>query len=196
LRLMASTVSTCAPLLLGLIANPAAVAAYLLGDRLKALVASAYQPFVQGLYLMRCREGGNSMRRSLVAALCLMMAVLILTCALTAWQSDWINVHLYRSKYPDTGLLALFTLAGHISVISSLGYFLVLIPRGRTGLFIGAVSGQVVVFVASLLLLTRSNPFGGPAIAALSAEGFLLVAIGSLLLTIVQQPKPVLAGRP
>jgi O-antigen/teichoic acid export membrane protein len=188
LRLMASTVTSCAPLLLGLLASPAAVAAYLLGDRLKVLVASAYQPFVQGLYLVRCRQSSTHLDRWLIVAVCLVLSALLLSGAISAWFAPWINEVLYGAKYPQGGTLALFTIAGHLSVVSSLGYFLVLIPSGRTGQFIKAVTGQVIVFVVSLVLLTRWDAVQGPAFAILAAEGFLLLAIGTSVAFMALRP--------
>jgi O-antigen/teichoic acid export membrane protein len=171
--------------MLGLIASPAAVAAYLLGDRLKVMVAAAFQPFVQGLYLVRCRQSGQEIDRSLLVSVIVVLCAAVGSGIVLSWNAGQLNQILYGSKYPDEHSLALFVIAGHVSVVASLGYFLVLIPSGRTPVFIKMVVGQVLIFVAMLFLLSPDAPVGGPAIAILVAESFLLFAVAMSILVMV-----------
>jgi hypothetical protein len=93
-----------------------------------------------------------------------------------------VNQWLYQGRHPDLIALACFILAGHFSVLSALGYFLRLIPDGHGTAFVRSASLQALLFAGLLVSLTHLAPIRNPALAALSAEGILLVCVaGSIV---------------
>ncbi len=176
-RFFSTIVTSSAPLLLGVVASREAAAAYLIGDRTRALIGSAFQPVVQGLYLLRCRPVAywNNRRISLVAWATVGFAIL-LSIGL-AFSAETVNQLLFASRHPDPTALAMFIIAGHVSVLASLGYFLVLIPEGYASAFVRSAMGQAALFLVLILTLTSANPIRNPAISALAAELFLLFAV-------------------
>lgn len=176
-RFFSTIVTSSAPLLLGVVASREAAAAYLIGDRTRALIGSAFQPLVQGLYLLRCRPVAywNNRRISLVAWATVSIAIL-LSIGL-AFSAETVNQLLFASRHPDPAALAMFIIAGHVSVLASLGYFLVLIPEGYASSFVRSAMGQAALFLVLILALTSANPIRNPAFSALVAELFLLFAV-------------------
>jgi hypothetical protein len=176
-RFFSTIVTSSAPLLLGVVASGEAAAAYLIGDRTRTLIGAAFQPVVQGLYLLRCRPAAywNNQRIALVAWVTVGFAVL-LSIGL-AFSAETVNQLLFASRHPDPTALAMFIVAGHVSVLASLGYFLVLIPEGHASAFVRSAMGQAALFLVLILTLTTVNPIRNPAFSALAAELFLLFAV-------------------
>ena len=176
-RVFSTIVTASAPLILGALVGSAATAAYLIGDRTRALVASAYQPAVQGLYLVACRrQSGTSQRRIELAIVGLMLSVLTTGVLLFA-NADRLNDVLFGSRYPAAGSLALFALAGHVSVVTAIGYFLFLIPQGQATVFVRGAIAQGAFFLVALLVLAPHDSIYFPALTAFAAEVLLLVIV-------------------
>jgi hypothetical protein len=179
LRVFSTVVTSAAPTAVGLIAGSDAAAAYLIGDRTRALVSSGFQPFVQALYFMYCQRGRPAALRMIV--ICFTAAVVVSAVLLT-FSAGIVNQWLYQGRHPDLIALACFILAGHFSVLSALGYFLRLIPDGHGTAFVRSASLQALLFAGLLVSLTHLAPIRNPALAALSAEGILLVCVaGSIV---------------
>jgi hypothetical protein len=176
-RFFSTIVTSSAPLLLGVVASREAAAAYLIGDRTRTLIGAAFQPVVQGLYLLRCRPAAywNNQRIAVVAWVTVGFA-LLLSIGL-AFSAETINQLLFASRHPDPTALAMFIIAGHVSVLASLGYFLVLIPEGYASALVRSAMGQAALFLVLILTLTSVNPIRNPAFSALAAELFLLFAV-------------------
>lgn len=177
-RLFSTIVTSSAPLLLGVMASREAAAAYLIGDRTRALIASAFQPVVQGLYLLRCRPVAWWTRQRIALVAWATIGAVIVLSVVLGLSAGFVNRMLFASRHPDATALAMFIIAGHVSVLASLGYFLVLIPEGHAASFVRSAIGQALLFIALLLALTPANPIRNPAFAALGAELFLLLAVG------------------
>jgi O-antigen/teichoic acid export membrane protein len=180
-RLFSTVVTSSAPLLLGSLVSPTAASVYLLGDRSKALVASIFQPLVQGLYLVRCRKGRAGAASAVAAAT---MALIALVCAsgiVLGLNANRLNALLYASRHPNSQILALFVIAGHVSVLSSLGYFLYLIPNGHQRAFVRSAILQAVTFFTLLVALSRRDGLLFPAISILIAESLLLACIAGAI---------------
>ena len=178
LRVFSTIVTSSAPLLVGTFVGSGAAAVYLLGDRAKVLVASLFQPCVQSLYLACCRSAGRQASRAVKLATSAIVIVVVLVAVLCTKEADRLNALLYASKHPDPQVLSLFVLAGCVSVVSSLTYFLFLIPRGHASAFVRAAIAQAIVFVTLLMALSPRDGVKYPAIAVLTAEVFLLAAVG------------------
>lgn len=177
-RVFSMIVTSSAPLLVGTFVSSGAAAIYLLGDRAKALVASLFQPCVQSLYLACCRNVGRQPSRAVKLATSGIVIVVVLVAVLCTKNADRLNAFLYASKHPDPQVLSLFVLAGCVSVVSSLLYFLFLIPRGHASAFVRSAIATAIVFVTLLIALSPRDGVKYPAIAVLTAEVFLLAAVG------------------
>jgi len=181
LRVFSTIVTSAAPTAVGLIAGADASAAYLIGDRTRALVSSGFQPFVQALYFMYCQRARGRPAAVRMIVIGFIAAVVVSAVVLTLGAST-VNEWLYQGRHPDLIALACFILAGHLSVLSALGYFLRLIPDGHGTAFVRSASLQALLFAGLLLSLTHLAPVRNPAFAALSAEAVLLLAVaGSIV---------------
>lgn len=178
-RLFSTIVTSSAPLLLNIIATREAAAAYLIGDRARALVSAVFQPAVQALYLLNCRKVPNWTPDRFRVVSGGLVCFLLLSSIVLALASGTINDILFASHHPDPTSLAMFIIAGHISVASALGYFLVLIPGGHTSAFVRSSIAQAALFLILIVTLTTAAPIRNPALSALAAESFLLLAIGT-----------------
>jgi len=176
LRVFSTIVTSSAPMILGALSGTTAAAAYLLGDRVRALVSSAFQPLLQGMYFMVCRSATVNPRHMRSATVVLLFAVALSALVLMT-NVPLLNQLLFAGRHPDVLALSLFVLAGHVSVLSAIGYFLFLIPRGRSSAFIRGGVVQGCFFTVAIVSVSTFSPIRLPAAVALCAELLLMVIV-------------------
>jgi hypothetical protein len=172
--LRAATVFATAgvPFFLGLVQGPAAVAWYMIGDRTRVIFSSMFQPLVHALYLSVCRKDARQGFVGRLLSVPLIVTLLVVSTVIGALLAGWLNNTLYASKYPNSSMLALFVVTGHVTALSSIAYLVKLIPQGLGSHFIrGGLLAPIVLI--GMLAFTRADPIRVPAMAVLTTELFL-----------------------
>ena len=146
---------------------------YLVGERVKSMYSTFFQPLIQTVYLaISKKEKGqlNSRYPIYIVLLNVVLTVILLSLILLGWAKY------LGSRFDAVSNLHFYIIAASFSILTSCLLYFKVLPTGNYRLFRVATYFQMITFIV-LFIIMRFNSFLSPEIVLLVGEFSILLVV-------------------